>query len=196
MSGVASPTFRHRNVDLAAFLLLALMASAAFWVGIRPVFHAEERERRLVHELRSSAEQLAAAQEEHAQLKATMEATRLRLERSAVELHSAQELARRQEELTFAMVRGGLEIEQVVVGGAVRGDLLDTIPIHVTGSGSFPQIVSVMHDLRAAFPDMAVTSFQMTGGLSGGVPSEKAEARVRFMLDVAWYTARTEGGES
>lgn len=187
------PTFRHSRVDLTACAALALVALLAFWVGIRPVFDAEERHRQMGVQLRESRSQLAARRQEYAQVQQAIGATKERLRRSTVVLHTAEGLATRQEEVSAAVVNAGIELEQLTVGTAVPGDLLDTIPLHVTGQGTFPEVVAVMHELRTRFPDMAITSFQISGGGATGAGSEKNASSVRFLLDIAWYTARSGG---
>jgi hypothetical protein len=166
------------------------------------VFHEEERERRLRGQVAQSREQLIATQGEYGRVRTEIEQTRERLSRSAVVLHTAEELATRQDEVTRTVLEGGIQLEQLVVGTAVRGELLDTVPLHLTGSGTFPQVVQIMHELRTGFPDMAITSFQMSSLNAGAsAPSEKGQRAdapkkplptVRFLLDLAWYTARSE----
>lgn len=192
------PRFTHHRVDLAAGVVLSAIGLVAFWVGIRPVFHDEEHERRLRSQVVESRRQLVAAQEEYGQMRRTIEATRERLSRSTVVLHTAEGLATRQEEVSRAVADAGVEMEQLVVGTAVRGELLDTVPLHLSGSGTFPQVVLLVHGLRTGFPDMAVTSFQMSsiGAVAARTKaeqkSEKSVPTVRFVLDIAWYTARSE----
>jgi len=183
-------SFRTRDVDLAAGAALLAIGGAAFWFGIRPVFHAEDEQRRLAAQLTASRQQLEVAQSEYEQVRGAIETTRDRLQRSAVVLHTADGLVNRQEEVTSTVTGGGLDLEQLVVGTVFRGELLDTIPLHITGAGEFPRVVAIMHELRARFPDMAITSFQLTGGGSEG-PSGNSRV-VRFVLDIAWYTARSE----
>lgn len=187
--------FPQRNVDLAACGVLLAIAAAAFWFGIRPVFDAEEEQRLLGEQLAASRSELESTQAEYQRVRSTIEAARERLQRSAVVLHQADELMARQEQVSRTLVEGGLRLEQLVVGTAVPGELLDTIPLHITGSGDFPDAVAIMHELRARFPDMAITSFQLAGGGAAAGRSEKA-ATVRFVLDIAWYTARTGNTES
>jgi hypothetical protein len=186
------PRFKHPRVDAGACGALALIGLLVFWVGIRPIFDAEDKQRQLGGQLTESRHQLSARREEYSQVNMAIEATRERLKRSAVVLHTADGLAARQEEVSRAVVNAGIELEQLMVGTAVRGSLLDTIPLHLSGKGTFPQVVAIMHELRTEFPDMAITSFQMSGAGTVAGTSEKSEPTVRFLLDIAWYTARSE----
>ena len=184
--------FRHATVDIVACSVVGAIALLAYWVGIRPVFAAEDDQRRMADQLAESRRQLASTQAEYTGAKLAIETTSERLRRSSVVLHTADGLATRQEEVTRTVVGGGVQLEQLVVGTAVHGELLDTIPLQLSGTGSFPQVVLIMHELRTRFPDMAITSFQMSGAATGPQGSDTATSSVRFLLDIAWYTARSD----
>jgi Tfp pilus assembly protein PilO len=184
--------FSNRDVDLAAGAALLAIGGVAFWFGILPVFHAEDEERRLAAQLTASRQQLEAAQSEYEQVRTSIANTRERLQRSTVVLHTADGLVNRQEQVSRTVIEGGLELEQLVVGTVAHGELLDTIPLHITGAGDFPRAVAIMHELRARFPDMAITSFQLVGGGAAMARGSEKASTVRFVLDIAWYTARSD----
>ncbi len=178
------PQFQHKEVDTVACVMALAIASTAFWFGVKPVLLSEEDTRRLGSQMQQSNVQLEDAQSQFRQVRREIKTIRARLEQLAIVLDAPDQLASRQDEISRVFHEAGLTINQLSVGTVERGELLDVIPLRLSGSGAFPAVVATMHTVREVFPDMAVTLFQI--GAAGG--GEKRG--VGFSFDIAWYVGR------
>ncbi len=75
----------------------------------------------------------------------------------------------------------GLDIADIRPGAASFGSHCTTVPISLTGSGSFDNCVRYLHQLREQFRDTAVISVKLNGN------PEDALAPASFQLELRWY---------
>jgi hypothetical protein len=183
--------FRHRDVDGAACAGAALIAGAAFWFGIWPVMEAERDARRLTDQMSNSQTQLDATQAQYRELREQITGSLNRLEDIEIVLNTPDQLAARQADMGRVFAEFGLTVDQLNVGEATQGKLLDTIPLRLSGSGDFPDLVRTMRQMRTVFPDMAVTAFQI--GASGN-DGQAGEPTIAFSLGLDWYVAGEGAG--
>ena len=181
--------FSHPDIDGVACLLAAIIAGAAFWWGVWPLLHAEDEAQHLAKQMAASQAQLDAARADYLAMRAKLVGTQEQLDRLAVILDDPDQLSSRQAQIGRAFTDHGIEVGQLTVGTIEHGPLLDLIPLRLSGSGAFPDLVATMHLLRDEFPDMAITAFQIAG--SGGRGGSEFDG-VSFSLGIAWYVARDE----
>lgn len=184
----ASDPLQHRAIDAVACGLAIAIAGGISWIGLRPIFDSEGVRRGMVLQAQHAGKQLAEAQEEYVQLRKSLESAEHHLAENRVQLVAADRLTVRQEQLAASMTEGGLQLDQLVVGTRTPGQLVDCVPFHLSGQGTFPEVVGQMHNLRTRFPDMAITSFQMSAAGKGS--ENTGVTRVRFTFEVAWFTVR------
>ncbi|MCC7390270.1 MAG: hypothetical protein IT431_16060 [Phycisphaerales bacterium] len=183
--------FGHGDVDGAACLGAALIAGAAFWFGIWPVLHAEREAGRLTDQMSNSQTQLDATQTQYRELREAITGSLDRLEDIEIVLNTPDQLAARQADIGRVFAEFGLTVDQLNVGEIRQGKLLDTIPLRLSGTGDFPDLVRTMHEMRTVFPDMAVTAFQI--GASGNA-GQAGEPTIAFSLGLDWYVAGEGAG--
>ena len=59
-----------------------------------------------------------------------------------------------------------------------------TVPIRISGSGSYPGCARFLHELRTRFPDTSCKSFELTN------PNPVRDHNVgNFKFELTWYTA-------
>lgn len=185
----------HRDLDGLAVVAALAMAGVAAWIGVVPTMENDEVMRRLTGQVTRSNEQLKGLQSEFRTVRSSIERAEKELARSDIELYNTEQLAARQGELHALFAGRGITVEQLIVGSISRGEQLDTVSLRLDGTGDFPTCIRVMHDLRAEFPDMAVTSFQISrtsaetsrGDTGAGQPGFEA----RFVFNIEWYAARS-----
>lgn len=178
----SSTRFPHPRIDAAGVALALAIAGAGFWFGVRPVLHSEEDSRRLAGQMTASQAQLETARTEYRQLQDAIADAREQLEAMAISLDESDQLAARQAGIGRVFRASGIEIEQFTVGSIQPGELLDVVPLRISGKGASPDVIAVMHSLRRRYPDLAVTAFQIaSGGADGQI--------VTFGFDVTWYVA-------
>ncbi len=85
--------------------------------------------------------------------------------------------------LTAVATSCGLVLHETSSGTATAGTWYDSVPIEVTGTGSYPACAVFLHRLRDELPDIEVRSFELTDN-----PANASSATsVRF--DLSWYAA-------
>lgn len=190
----------HRDIDLGAVALAVVLAGVAAWVGVVPTLENEEIMRRLTGQVADSQEQLKQLQGEFRTVQNSIRRAERELDQSYIELHGSDQLAVRQGELHALLTASGVTVEQLAVGSVSAGEQLDTITLRVTGTAAFPTTVSLMRTLREAFPDMAITAFQLVRGVrqvsDGTNASANTETVAMFVFDLEWYAARNGAGSS
>jgi hypothetical protein len=187
---VRRAVYRHPRIDLAGFVLALCIGGLAAWFGVRPIMHSEEMTRRLAGQLSNSKAQLEAAQSEHRSLLESIEAGRAELAELAISLDDSDQLASRQAAVGEVFAGAGVRLEQFTVGTVQPGELVDVLPFRVNGVGQASSVIGAMHALRTRFPDLAISSFQISQGGRGEAGS------VAFGFDIAWYIASEGAPES
>jgi hypothetical protein len=177
--------FRHPDIDGVACVVALGMAVAGFWIGVRPALHSEDDSRRLGGQMDESGRQLDDVQGQYRQVRQQIRLAVAKLDAMAVVLDAPEQSVARQSEVSGVFQRAGISLEQLSVGTVERGELLDVIPLRLSGRGAFGDVVATMHTIREVFPDMAVSTFQIDA--SGGAGRED----VGFSFNIAWYV----GGE-
>ncbi|MFG0243771.1 MAG: hypothetical protein ACF8R9_13375 [Phycisphaerales bacterium JB054] len=175
--------FRHNQVDAIGAACALFILFGAFWVGVRPMLHSWDDVKRLTGQVVGSREQLQNVQAEHRALQRSIGVAESGLRSLALELDSSDQLASRQEGIGSVLRAAGVTVEQLTVGAVQPGELLDVVPLRISGSGPSPKVAAAMHQLRERFPDLAVTSFRINA--SGKADSQQ----VTFGFDLAWYIA-------
>jgi Tfp pilus assembly protein PilO len=176
--GQRSPLWQ---IDGAA-LLIGIAAAAAVWtMGISPTLEAREaqqlkRASLAPEEARRDALVRAIALQQE-------QLTTIRADRAAnpVLLEPASRINHRLASLTELASDAGLEVEQIAPGPPGAG--ASVVRLRLTGSGQFPDCSGFLSRLDEAFPDMAVTAFQLAGN-----PSEPS-GQASFVFDLAWHAA-------
>ena len=175
--------FRHNRLDACGACIALAMLSGAFWLGVRPMLHSWEDVNRLTGQVLGSRSQLEAVRSEHRDLQRLIGAAEGSLNALALELDSSDQLASRQEGIGSVLRKAGIKVDQLTVGAVQPGELLDVVPLRISGSGTSPKVAAAMHNLRVRYPDLAVTSFQITSSGKSGAQE------VTFGFDLSWYIA-------
>jgi Tfp pilus assembly protein PilO len=89
----------------------------------------------------------------------------------------------RLQEITSLAASRGLTLKAVEPGQAHADARFRTLPLRLTGTGSFRGCVQFLHDLRKNLEDTTVVDFRFTGA------PETPGSPVTFDLDLCWYAA-------
>lgn len=188
--------FTHSGLDAGACIVILAIAGAAFWLGVWPVMRSETQARLLAKRMGDSQTQLDQTQRQYRQLREQIAGTIDRLEDIEIVLNTPDQLAARQADIGRVFAGFGLTVEQLSVGEIESGELLDTVPLRLTGAGDFPDLVRTMHGMRDEFPDMAITTFQIAGTGAARTNDRKEEPSITFGLNLDWFVAGDGAGSS
>ena len=174
---------RPIHVDLAGAAVCALLVLLGYLIGIRP----------LVVRRKEMAAQEAALDDRYrdaAKLAGTVTALKKRLAgvkkelaESPVKLQPANRINERIARVADLAADCGMKIDEIQPDKSFSTPRFQTVPIRVVGSGNFKACVKLLRTFRDAFPDTAISSFELKGN-----PRQPA-APARFQVELLWYAA-------
>ncbi len=170
-----------RVVDAAGIAACVLMLAGAYFVGLAPRLNALAEAERARADLDSGLRELADVTARRRERGTTAGRLAEQLRAGALRLSGAGETNRRIEAIVGRAKDRGLKIAEIVPGTASTRDTLVIVPITVRGVGGYAAVTDLLAQLRAEFPDTAVTSLALSGSIAGDVPPE-------FSVEFSWYT--------
>lgn len=108
------------------------------------------------------------------------------LQRSDVRLEGPEQVNRRIARLTELSEASGLKLREVAPQEPVRIPRALTVPIRLTGTGTYAACARFLAELHATHRDVAVVSGEVAGNPAH--PDEPAA----FRFELAWYAAQPE----
>ena len=153
-----------------------------YWAGVEPLSRQRATHLEAQAELgqrQDKAMELAnAADELQRRLKEVGQA----VDDAPVQLKPVQQLNQRLAHLTRLASECGLAIDQTQHDRPHGGQWYQTVPINLSGQGAYPTCAVFLDRLRRTYPDMGVSSFELSREPGG-------EVAAKFRFDLVWYTA-------
>jgi Tfp pilus assembly protein PilO len=175
----------RRKIELSCLAGFVLGAIALYFVGIEPMQaqHGQyELQLEQVHQQRVESAEL---QGEKRRLELQLEEVRKRLAACPMQLQSYDQINIRVAKINEMACSEELVVEEIELG-RVRGfDRYQSVPILVKGRGTYPEVLSVLRQIRGAYPDTALTHLKIRGD-AGKTPFAPA-----FEMQLVWYAARS-----
>ncbi len=168
------------SIGAGGFAVLSVIAALAV---VNPVLTARAERASLRSELERRQLQLADLEQARRDVQGRLDATRQELGDGRLQLESSGRLNRRMARLVELAATSGLDIHEMRPGTPVTGDRYDTVPIMLSGQGSYPQCAGFLHLVHETLPDTGVTDLDLSGN-----PTHP-ELGARFRFDVVWYAA-------
>ena len=170
------------QIDAAGAALCVGLSLLFYWAGVQPMSdqHAAHLEARAeLDQRQDQALKLAnAADALQRRLKEVGQA----VDNAPVQLKPVRQLNQRLAHLTSLAAECGLAIDQTRHERPHSGQWYQTVPIRLTGQGAYPTCAVFLDRLRRAYPDMGVSSFELSRDPGG-------EVAAKFRFDLVWYTA-------
>lgn len=160
-----------------ASVLTATVAIGAFVPLVRERTLQSQAEERLEAgraETRKLREQRSDLELNLARMEGELIATR-------VEVEPISRLNARISSLTDLAGKRHLTLDRLAPASPQRGAKATLLPIRMEGRGSFPECRNLISDLRVAFPDIAVSGFEISRDKAIAVDSAS------FVFDLIWY---------
>lgn len=107
---------------------------------------------------------------------------------TALDLEPANRLNRRLARIVELAYTSGLQIHETRSGTTTGGPYYDTVPLELTGEGSYPNCAVFLRLLSEELPDVAVLGFDLTGDVG------RLRAEPGFHFRFAWYAATVADG--
>lgn len=172
-----------RKIDAAAVAVLLAITAAGYVVGVQPIVARENEIAARRAELEAAKTAAYEATRLLQQVRGRIAAAERMLAENPMRLQPAHRLNARLAEITAAAVRHGLQIDQLGPGRATSSEYYVTVPIRVTGRSSYAGATRFLHEVRAAMPDLAVASMDLTGD------PRSSQAEPKFVLSLVWHAS-------
>lgn len=192
------------KIDAVGLTLTAVLAGAAYFLGVEPVFSARaqvEEKRRLIEEQSRNAgdaEQLVQRERDR------MNDLAKRLKETAVPLQPRSKLNERLVVISQLVEKHGMAVQSLDPGTATSDPELgkfQMVPIRLSGSGAFTEVAAFIHELAELYKDVEVRVLSLSAPAASPAAdpaaSEKkpgAEPAPSFVLELRWYAAPAASG--
>jgi hypothetical protein len=160
-----------------ALTMLALL------FGVRPLMQQHAATQVVRADLASVRAKVMSLTDEEARIITQIDRIHADLQSSSLRLQTAAYRNERLARLTELAARHRLAVDGLQTAEVEREEHYDMVPLHLAGSGSFPDCAAFLHNLNADFRDMGVNTFEMTG-----TPGP-TQTDVSFVFEMIWYAA-------
>ena len=183
MRGIDVTKLRPIHVDLAGAAVCLLLVLLGYLIGIRPLVvrqkYVADQEAILADRRRSAAKLVGTV----TALQNRLAGVKKELSESPIKLRPANRINERIARVADLAADCGMKIDEIQPDKSFSTPRFQTVPIRVVGSGNFKACVKLLRTFRDAFPDTAISSFELKGN-----PRESATP-ARFQVELLWYAA-------
>lgn len=172
-----------RQIDIVGVVACLLLTVMAYVAVIRPVATERSALAALRGQIAARERETAALATAHRRIESELASVNAEMQASPVRLESVAKLNFRLARIEQAAEGSGLLIHETRSSEVVTGERFDTVPIEVSGSGSYPDCARFLRRLQQDLPEVEVIGFELSA--SPGEP----RARPTFRFDLAWYAA-------
>jgi Tfp pilus assembly protein PilO len=176
-------TLRCWHIDALGLLACALLTGVAYVAIVAPVLQKHSERSALRDELAEKRDRISALAQMERQLGGQVAELREELALSEVRLQPPQYLNTRMALIVELASAIGIVINETRAGGVKPGERYQTVPIFISGSGSYSKSAAFIHVLRGRLPDTGVVGFELSGNPG------KPEATGKFRFELIWYAA-------
>ena len=173
---------RHsRYVDLIGAAVCLLLTVGLYLAGIVPLLAA--------HDEYADDQQACAREQEHARrLEASLETLRAELDQArrearenTVHLRPPATAPLHVAHISRLATEAGLQVDDMRTGDPTPGPFATTVPVHLSGSGTYTACTLFLQRLRQALPETCVMTFALNGQ-----PNDTTGAAA-LTMDLAWH---------
>ena len=185
MIPINTVNFKLWQIHTAGVALCIVLTTTIYFNSVYPILRAREDfslQKSEIEEQRRIASDLSASL---GTFKHEIASVQQALEKSPLQLQSADHINQRLAQFTELASEHGLDIQQIQPGQITHDVHYDIVPIHLSGEGSYRTHAAFIHTIHRNFPDTGVSSFKLSG--KPGQPNAPAS----FDLNLMWYTLPT-----
>ncbi len=155
---------RHgRYIDLIGAAVCLLLTLGFYLVGIAPLLAAQDE--------CADKEQACAREQEHARrleasletLRAELDQARRRARESTVHLRPPATAPLHVAHISRLAAESGLQVDDMRTGDPNPGSFATTVPVHLSGSGTYTACTLFLRRLRQTLPETCVLAFSLKG---------------------------------
>lgn len=183
MTAPAKTTLRCWHIDVLGLLACALLTGVAYVAVVSPVLQKHSERSALRAQLAEKHDRTISLSQMERQLGGQVAQLREDLALSEVRLEPPQYLNTRMALIVELASATGIVINETRAGEVRPGERYQTVPIFISGSGSYSKSAAFIHVLRNRLPDTGVVGFELSGNPG------RAGATGAFRFQLIWYVA-------
>ncbi len=183
MTAPDKTTLRCWHIDALGLLACALLTGVAYVAVVSPVLQKHSERSALRAQLAEKRDRTISLSQMERQLDGQVAQLREDLALSEVRLQPPQYLNTRMALIVELASATGIVINETRAGEVRPGERYQTVPIFISGSGSYSKSAAFIHVLRNRLPDTGVVGFELSG--NPGRPG----ATGAFRFELIWYAA-------
>jgi hypothetical protein len=170
-----------RHIDAAVAALCVLVALPFCFARVNPLLRSTGQVAKRRARLEALAADTGRVAQSLASQKERLGGLLTDLQRQKARLESAGNLNLRIAKLTSLAAATGLEVEEILPVSPTGPAGHRTVPVKLLARGSYPTCVAFLRQLKEAFPDTSVGSFELSG------TPEHPKSPARFRVDLLWH---------
>jgi hypothetical protein len=173
--------FNLWQIDALGVGVCALLALIWYGAGLQPLSQARAARQAMLDEAGEREQKASHVEDVRRLTEKSLSQIRTELQSVRVRLVQADQSTSRTRAVTALAANFRLTIDEIKPGAPVAASRFTTIPILVSGSGNASDCAHFLHELRAQFPDLGVTAFELRA------EPENPDRPARFTFNFVWY---------
>lgn len=171
------------HLDAIGLTVCAALTVVGYQFTFKPIAAARTQYTAMQAELGALQQQSQQVKSSQQELSDELNTIRDKVDGSPVQLQPAKTLNLKISHIVDVASASGMQIHETQAGDIVRGTWYQTVPIKVSGRGSYSSCARFLHQLYGSLPDVEVLSFGINGA-----PAATGSAST-FQFELAWYAA-------
>ena len=161
---------------------------AGYLLVARPVIQTQLEQASLSAELLGHQQKLAELDQDERILENQRYRIEQELAQDRLSLQGVKHLNRRLALIVDSAVASDIVLNETRSGTITDGQMYQTVPISLTGTGTYPGFAAYLRRLHERLPDTCVVSFELSGNPG------REDTPGRFRYDLLWYAAPAVAG--
>lgn len=174
------------QIDAIGLGVCTALALLWYVAGVSPLATARAERQKLdqeVSEMRAEADRLVATARTQ---KKRIAAERMKVSASTITLAPADQINQRVGTLHSLAAESELRIDEIKPGTPVTHERYTSVPIMISGQGTYRGVAAFLHKLRGQFPDIGLPQLELTG------EPALIDRPARYSMSLVWYAAPAE----
>jgi hypothetical protein len=171
------------HIDVAGAVVCAGLAAIAHFGVIRPIMNRQNEAKVLELEIGALQEQTDAMRGTARRMQTALDDARVALADVDLTLQPAEQMNRRLADIVTLAGECGMVIDETRTDEIQRHTNHSTIPVGLSGGGSYSACAKVLNALAGRLPDVKVLAFELSNN------TQRTSGNDRFTFDLAWYAA-------
>lgn len=171
------------RIDAAGLGVCLVISIASYALGVAPLIQRAAEFQDAIQERQDQEQVKADLARSHNQLKQKLQQTRKELNESAFQLQPINRLNQYLAQLTNLATKSGLSLHEIKSGKPITLKHYRSIPIRLSGTGTYQDGISFLHRLNREFPDIRVSTLHL------GVLPPTGNPQAKINMSLAWYAA-------